>query len=74
MTNDDTCNEELYNEVAEKLNISPELVKDIVNAQSLTTVKNMKNLENTRYVYLGAIKFNKGKFLKLNSKLRTFKI
>lgn len=62
------CNEQLYRETAEELNVNIELVKDIVNVQSEFTKDTIKKgaFESIRYVYLGGIKAKHSKVQRLN--------
>ncbi len=52
------CNEQVYYEVAENLEVPEQLVKDIFNAQSEFTAKIIKRgaFESVTFVYLGKIK------------------
>lgn len=51
------CNDLLYQKVSEELNIDINLVKDIVNVQSLTAVENVTNgPANIIFKSLGKIK------------------
>ncbi len=70
------CNDELYEEVANELkgkysflqDISSDTVREIVNTQSLFTVKTIKKgaFESVRYVYLGKIAARLRKVQKIN--------
>lgn len=52
------CNKEVYEEVAEKLGITPELVEEIYNAQSEFAAKIVRRggFESITFPYLGKIK------------------
>lgn len=65
---DKYCNEELYRETADELDVHIDLVKDVVNVQSEFTKKIIKKgfFESIRYVYLGAIKPRHKKIQKMN--------
>lgn len=52
------CNEEVLADVAEELDLSLDVVRDIVDAQSAFTARTMKagGMETIMYVYLGKFK------------------
>lgn len=64
------CNDDLIREVAEKLNISEQLVKEVVEAQAKLAAKTIKSggLETVILPYLGKLKVNPYHIQKLMAK------